>query len=322
MKATGCWCAAVVCVMAASAADSGTVRGPVSGYVLDARARSLRPVNGIPGGATLGAPLQLGFRLNLAAVSAEKDFAVVTEFRKAAVPVLVKALSSGSPVIVPLTGAIAATALDLSDGGGAAMVCSATDGKLQLITGLPDNPVVLPAVDVSGWNGGIVAGAVDPSGTQVLAAAGDGNIYLYSVQGQALSDAEWVGRVPGASAMAFAATGTGVVGSATSGDVMVIRGLGGVPTVSQAAGAADGIESVRALRPAGPEGICVVEGPSGKAGIIDVSAPAVHWLSPSGPASRCDRLNASVLALNQAGRDPLLLLDSSGVPGIFFVPAN
>jgi len=322
MKTIGCLLAAAIFVIGAAAADSGKVRGPVAGYILDARARSLRPVNGIPGGATLGPPLQLGFRLNLAAVSAEKDFAVVTEFRKAAAPVLVKALSSGSPVIVPLAGSIQATALDLSDGGNAVVVSSVAGGRLQLITGLPDSPVVLPAVDVSGWSGGIVAAAVDPSGMQVLAAAGDGSIYLYAVQGQALSDAQWVGRVPGAAALAFAATGTGVVGSATSGDVMVFRGLGGVPTVSRAAGAADGIESVRALRPAGPDGICVVEGPSGKAGIIDVSAPAVHWLSPSGPASRCDRVNASVLALNQAGRDPLLLLDSSGVPGVFFVPAN
>ena len=317
------WCfAATALVTAAAAADSGTLRGPVSGYVLDAHSRSLRPVNGIPGGATLGEPLRLGFRLNLAAVSPENDYAVVTAFRSAPAPVLVKGLSSGNPQIVHLEGAIAATALELSDGGASVLLSSSAEGKLQLIRGLPNQPEVLPAADVSSWDGGMVAANVDPAGTRVLAAAGDGSIFLLEVQGGSLGEPEWIGRVPGAAALSFIGTDSAAAGSATTGDVMLFRGLSGALTVSRVAGAGDGVQSAIALRAIGGQALCVADGSSGRAAMIDLATAAVHWVESPGQASRCDRLGRSVLVLNQAGRQPLLLLDASGPPEVFFVPVN
>jgi hypothetical protein len=316
------WVFAAALVTAAAAADSGTLRGPVSGYVLDARSRLLRPVNGIPGGATLGEPLRLGFRLNLAAVSAENDYAVVTAFRSAPAPVLLKGLSSGNPQVVRLDGAIGATALDLSDGGAAVLLTSAAEGKLQLIRGLPNQPEALPTADVSGWGGGMAAAAVDPTGTLVLAAAGDGSIFLYKVQGSSLGEPAWIGRVPGAAALSFAGADSAAVGSATTGDVVLFRGLDGALTVSRVAGAEDGVQSAIALRAIGGQELCVAEGSSGRAAMIDLATPAVHWLESPGQASRCGRLGRAVLVLNQAGREPLLLLDVSGPPKVFFVPVN
>ena len=313
--------AAAILATAASAADRGTVTGPVAGYVLDARSRSLRPVNGIPGGATLGDPLRLAFRLNLAAVSAENDYAVATAFRSGRTAMLLRGLSSGDPQIVPLDGAIEATALELSDGGSVVLLSSAVEGKLQLIRGLPNQPEALAAADVSDW-GGLAAAAVDPSGTLVTAAAVDGSIYVLRVRGTSLGEPEWIGRVPGAAAVSFIGTDGAAVASATTGDVMLFRGLGGALTVSRAAGAGDGIQSAIALRYAGGQELCVVEGSTGKAAMIDLASPAVRWLEPAGQASRCDRLSNSVLALNQAGREPLLLLDTSAAPQIFFVPVN
>ena len=82
----------------------------------------------------------------------------------------------------------------------------------------------------------------------MTAAAVDGSVYVLRVQGTSLGEPEWVGRVPGAAAVSFIGTDGAAVGSATTGDVMLFRGLGGALTVSRAAGAGDGIQSAIALR--------------------------------------------------------------------------
>jgi hypothetical protein len=308
---------------AAPAAETATMRGPIAGYVLDARSRTLRPVNGIPGGAALGAAVNLGFRVDRAAIFTAGDYAVVTGYRATPVPMLVKGLSSQQPAVSAIDGAIPATAMELSDDGTALVLTSAGDGKLQLVTGLPDRPQALPAVDVSGWSGGVTAAAIDATGSQVLAAAGDGSVYLLPVQGKSLGAPQWAGQVPGAAAVSFVGSGTAIVGSATSGALTLFRGLGNSLTVSSLADAAQAFQSVRAVRSAGAQRVCVADSASGKAAIVDIGSQEVRWLPTSASANRCDRLNGSVLALNQPGRDPLLLLDtSSDTSGIFFVPAN
>lgn len=52
------------------------VSGPVAGYVFDGAA--LRPINGVPGGATLGEALSLGVAASAAVVSPQLDSAIVT----------------------------------------------------------------------------------------------------------------------------------------------------------------------------------------------------------------------------------------------------
>ncbi len=315
--------AILLLVAAAQAAETAAMRGPVSGYVLDARSRSLRPVNGIPGGAALGAAVNLSFRVDQAAVSSDRDYAVVTGYRAAPVPMLVKGLSAQQPAVSAIDGAIPATAMELSDDGTALVLTSAAEGKLQVVVGLPDQPRALPAADVSGWPGGVTAAAIDATGSLVLAVSGDGSVYLLAVHGKSLGTPQWVGQAPGAIAVSFVGSGTAIVGSATSGALTLFRGLGGSLTVSSLADAAQAFQSVRAVRSAGAQRVCVADSASGKVAIVDIGTQEVRWLAASASANRCDRLNGSVLALNQPGREPLLLLDTSpDTSGIFFVPAN
>ena len=91
-------------------ADAG-VTGPVSGFVVDGRYRVLRPIEGIPGAARIGAPLDLPFPIDQAAVAASQDYALLTAANSDGRPVLVRALRSGAPQITPIDRAIAASAI-------------------------------------------------------------------------------------------------------------------------------------------------------------------------------------------------------------------
>jgi hypothetical protein len=318
-QARAALCAGLL-IVGALAADSYAVRGPVSGYVLDGRSRSLRPVNGIPGGAVLGEPLRLGFAIGLAAVSVEKDYALVIGTRHAAAALVLKGLASGHPLAVRLEGAIAPTAFDLSSMGNTALLWSTRSKELQVITGLPDQPQVFPPIDVSRWMDTIETATISRNGTTLLAASSDGGIYCFEAQERSLSEPKWVARVPGAHALAFLGTSLAVAGSSTSGDVFLFRDLGSTPQVFKIASSLDGIESVGALRAVGEKTVCLVDASTGKAGILDIDNPTMDWLAEG--ANRCDRLNASMMALNEPGTQPFLLLDLTDGAKVFFVPAQ
>src|SRR5262249_51869693 len=59
-------------------AQQGRVSGPTTGFVFDSGARSVRPVLGVPGGSTIGAPVDFGkdFVLAAAWVSPRPDYGI------------------------------------------------------------------------------------------------------------------------------------------------------------------------------------------------------------------------------------------------------
>src|ERR1017187_4560950 len=113
------------------------VAGPVAGYVFDGAA--LRPIAGVPGGATLGEALDLGLSASAAAVSPQLDSAIVTA-------------SDGSLHLFRLSGHSATEVswngvprgplrVGYSPSGRAAAICAA--GRAQVFSGLPNAPVLV-----------------------------------------------------------------------------------------------------------------------------------------------------------------------------------
>jgi len=111
------------------------ISGPIAGYVFDGAA--LRPIAGMPGGATLGGALDLGMAASAVSVSPQLDSAIVTAsdgslhlFR----------LSGHSATEVWWNGLPSAPArVVYSPSGVAAAVYAA--GRVQVFTGLPNAPV-------------------------------------------------------------------------------------------------------------------------------------------------------------------------------------
>jgi hypothetical protein len=295
-------------------ADNG-IGGPVSGYVVDGRFRAIRPINGIPGAAQLGAPLDLPFAIDLYAIATQQDYAIVTAAKRGGAPILVRGLRSGAPQQQPVANAIAASGIRLADSGSAGAFYS--DTQLQFVSGLPDAPAVSDPVDVSAA-GGVSGAAIDAAGHSVLLLGRDGSIYQ-AVRG---ADLKWVARVPGASSAAFLPSGDdAVVASADTGDVVLLSGLSGSLTVRTVAGAANGITSARSVRAISATQIALVDG-QGRLGAIDVETGSTEWIGLAGAADRIETLDRGLLVLNQAGPQPLLLLDISQGRAPYFVPPD
>jgi hypothetical protein len=293
------------------------LNGPVSGFVLDRGARSLRPVNGIPGSATQGAPLPLPFLVGLAAVSTRLDYALVTKAGGDGTPMLASGLKGGTPQIAAIDGAMPADGIVLSDSGDTAALYSNSAARLQFVTGLPGQPKAADPIDIGSVGGGIAVLALDAAGQNaLLAAAADGSIYWIAAR----STLTHIANVPGAGAAAFLANGKdAVVASRTTGDVLLFRDPGGSLTISTLTGARDGITSALAVRPINASEVAVVDG-GGRLAAVNVDSSTVAWVDLAGAADRLDTLADGLLVLNSAGTQPLLLLDISHGRTPYFVP--
>jgi len=296
-------------------ADASGIGGPVSGYVVDGRFRALRPINGIPGAARLGDPIDLPFAIGSAAVAASQDYAIVTRTNSDGAPVLLVGLRSGSPQILPVERAIVPSGILIAESGAAAVLYS--DTQLQFVTGLPAAPSAADAVGLDGVNG-VAAVALDAGGAAALVLSRDGNVYR-AARG---ATPVWVARVPGAVSASFLpGADDAVVASADSGDVVLLHGLSGSLTIRTVAGAANGLTSARSVRAINSGELAVVDG-QGRLGVVTTETGSIEWVALAGAAERIDTLGRGLLILNQAGSRPLLLLDLNQGHAPYFVPPD
>jgi len=308
----------LLAICAASAvwgADTAGIGGPVSGYVVDGRFRALRPINGIPGAARLGDPIDLPFAIGNAAIATSQDYAIVTRGNGDGRPSLVVGLRSGAPQLRPVDRAIVPSGMLIGDSGAVAILYS--DTQLQFVSGLPAAPDASDPVGLDGVNG-VAAAALDATGANALLVSRDGNIYR-AARG---ASPVWVARVPGAVSASFVpGSDDAAVASADSGDVVLLHGLSGSLTIRTVAGAANGLTSARSVRAINGSELAVVDG-QGRLGVVAVETGSVEWVGLAGAADRIETLARGLLVLNQAGSRPLLLLDLNQGHAPYFVPPD
>lgn len=311
-------CAAAPLLLAPlPAAPANGIGGPVSGFVVDGRSRHLRPINGLPGSATLGAPVQLPFAAGLAVVATGKDYAIVTDAHGTGEPFLARGLASGTPTVAPISGAIAVTQALLADSGTAAALYSQAAGRLQFLSGLPDQPQAGDPLDLGPMNSTVAAMALDSAGRTALLVAADGGIYWANAQGL-----HFIVSAPGTSSVSFLPNGQdAVVGNRQTGDVLLIRGFSGSAAVSTLAGAGNGITSALAVRGLNDHEAGVVNA-DGRLAVVNLDNSAVSWVDLAGKADRFEAVDSDLLVLNHPGTDPLLLLDLTQGRSTYFVPPD
>ncbi len=116
---------------------SGQISGPLLGYVK--RGPALRPVLGVPGAAYFGAAVDLG-GLELAAISAQKGYAIALTPDHTEARLIPLSIGSVIPVTILGNAPTAITAVRLSPGGSAAALVR--DDVIDVVIGLPSQPVV------------------------------------------------------------------------------------------------------------------------------------------------------------------------------------
>jgi hypothetical protein len=303
---------------AAAGQLSLNLNGPVSGYVFDADSAILRPLLGIPGSSMMGKPVEFGFKLSqvltlgarfvVASTSAYPDLVVLD-------------MATKPPAVTPISGVSAAglaLAVASLDGTSAAFY-EAGAQRAWIVTGLPKQPAVSHAVDLSS------AGAV-----MQMAIRNDGRVLVFSASDRGVQTLySWnespglrpVSAVVSVSAIAMTQNGGAIVADSGTDEVFAVWDAGGAAIRQFLVGAADGAVA--------PVGVGVSAG--GRIHIANAGSATTITLDPSGrfltsQACECEvsglyALSDSVFRLTRALDRTIFLLDASSADNqILFVP--
>jgi hypothetical protein len=157
------------------------IRAPVLGYLFNRDLGQLQAVRGLPGAASLSAPIDLGMTASLAVVSPRQDFALSVKADSG--EVVVTNLEFGLPSSHSLSGALAGVEqIIFGPTGTSAALFNPAEHRLQVFHGLPYRPVESFQADLSNLPGAVTAIAVnDDAGVVVLGVAEGETGNLYAV---------------------------------------------------------------------------------------------------------------------------------------------
>ena len=325
-----------VCLSPAAAAQTGAIRGPVSGVVFDGAARALRPVIGVPGAAYLGAPLAAGV-----------DFASVAPDGRRALAVsrgtvyYVRGLDTGVPRWRILEQRASADRAAWSPDSGTVAVWSAESGRLRLWRGLGDGTAAAlyretrgsrfrtlgrgapgaPRLEELGAVDGVLSAlAVDGRGGVFCAVPG--GVYRAGAGGPA----SLIVRVEDPVALAVSDSAL-FVADRRSGEILEIREAeGGGPDVRLFAGPGRGIDDPAALAVVdGGRTLVVAEARTERLKFFDTATGAqTGEIEAAVRPTRLLPLGERLLLLNdrRKANDTLYVLDRAGPPAVYFIPAG
>jgi DNA-binding beta-propeller fold protein YncE len=300
-----------------ASAQTGSFTGPTTGYVFDGGTHALRPVLGIPGASTLGAPIDAaGYSLTAAYVAPRLDsfFGIAADGSTHWFAII-----SGAVTEKTVAGTLGAPERVVFSPSGTAAALYA-NGQAQIVTGLPSSPTVAGSIalnETSPRHGRRLAPAmaVSDDGAYVLAAL-NGSVQLAARNGvvrpviQTGADAVFAFAAGGHDA-AVAARGTGAVlirdvpGAATQ---QILAGDG--PSFNVPVGIAFSADGQRMFVASASEQSVATFDLAGNRADISCSCSPTE-LTPMGGSFR----------LNELSGDPLWLLDGGASPRVVFVPA-
>ncbi len=297
-----------VALAGVAAAQAGTaLSGPTMGLVFDASQSALRPIRGIPGAASLGDAVNLGFRLASATVSPRQDAALAVRADDSSV-VLVRA-SGAEFSFASVPGARPAPALVVFNSAGtAAALYNADSGRVQILTGLLDTATVQSDVDISALAGPVAALAVDDAGASFLLAAGaPETVSLYRVAMDAAP--QFLASFRSVAALRLSGTGgDALLADSAAGAVYAIRDSG----IEMIASGPDGLGAPIAIE-ADSAGHVFVADQAGNVTIVDRGRGSIVSL-PCGcaPAGLFRLSGAATFRLTEPSDAPMWVLDASG----------
>jgi len=309
-------CIIVVLLAAlALAAQEARLTGPVSGFVVDSQSGSIRPILGVPGASYLGDALLAGL-----------DWASVAPDGKAALAVkgeslyLIRGLDELAPSSTAVGGAIdrpdlAAWSRDAS----VAVLYSSAGRRLQVIAAPAGEPVARAPVELPELQGRVTALALDCSGEHVLVGVESDGVHLLSPG----TPPALLAPLKGPVALTLAhGERTLFVADRASRQVFEIRDFAAAPKLLVVADASDPV----GLGLSRDEmSLFVASGSERSLDIYDLSTRSLAArIALDAEPSRLNLLSASALYLLNSvqGGDPLLVLDASREPGVFFVPVG
>jgi len=280
----------------------------VLGYAYDADSHAVRAVRGIPGAALLSDPLDAGFEPSSAAVSPSGEYALAVA-------------ASGDVWLVRWKPDLAAAAVNgampapdsivFSPAGAAAILYDSRSGRAQLVTGVPDAPVVRelpPAASAAiAVSDSAMAALATPEGVQLIAP--DQTIYSLPLPA---TPAVLTFDRGGSQLLAVAPTGELYVASRPEAGLDVLR----IP--SDPAGT---LQPVAAQFSAGASAVIVATS-TGAVVVVDAQTGAMQAVDcHCGPTLLQPFGRAGLYRLTDISSRPIMLIDTApDTPRLWFVP--
>ena len=286
-----------------TAAAWGQVGGPTPGYVFDSAARELRPMRGTPGSAHLGSALLK--EADAALASGDGTMAAAARFGMIEV---IRGFDSASPVRVMLAQEPGEVLFAWS-GRDLAAVFTASR-KVMLWRGLDAGADQITNLDISDLEGSVRSVLLDGENLLLLA---KGGLYLAARGGT-----RRIAEFQDPSAMLVAAS-----------DVFVAdRGAGQVTRIRDYAGAAETGKFADVGAPVGLQmsrrGLLVASAETRTVDAFDAATmERLGSVELDFTPTRMTGLGDTLALLNNGSEtEPLYVLDSSGSPRVYFVPAG
>jgi hypothetical protein len=301
---------------AAASAQQGAIDGPVSGFVFDSNARSLRMIRGIPGAALIGGPVDFKQDLTRAWVAPGLDSALVVTADGAA---RAFRLDGAKAAEIAAAGLVAPERVVYSPSGTAMALVTA--GSVRIYSGLPGAPTVTGTVALPA-DRTVAAGPrakLQRPGGGPIAVSDDGRYLLYG-NGPVVELMDANGNTRTLTEASAAAIPT----FAPRGHDAAVTDKESVALFQDVAGAATvrrlpGISGARAATFSPDGNRLFVAGASLVS--LDVAGNERAELSCDCRVSGLTRMG-SVYRLTELGNGPLWLLDAAAEPRVVFVPAD
>ncbi len=301
-----------LCLPVVGVGQSAIWTPPTLGYLFDGAAKSIRPLSGIPGAASVEAGLAVPNKLERASISPNRKFALAET--KDGEHLLLVTWSGNSAVVSALDGAPpSAEQIAFGASGSTAAVWNRDAGKIQVWKGLPDQPSLYKEIEASGLS----ALAVSDDGDAV-AAANDGGLFLAGA-GKALAAGNFSGLafLPGTHDLAAA--------EQSLDQVLMIRKVDSDTDTVQLAGNQDGVSQPIAVAFSADARKLIVANLRGRLVLsIDLESRAVTATPCDCEAEGLYRAQGNaVFRLTNGSQDSIALFDGdSGEPRVLSVPAG
>ena len=296
------------------AQPQGTLNGPVAGYVFDKAARALRPVLGLPGASLLGSPIRWRYRVDQAFVAPKLDSAVGVTSEGAFRLFRMRDGLATEMAVDGLAPAGSSYRVAYSPSGGS--VALYTGNRVQLVSGLPDAPVVGGSIDLTG--------AGTPS---ALAVSDDASTLLVSVNNsirffESYADmGKLMDTAPGALVAFAAASHDAAVADAGAGVVLFHDLVGAGASQVIAPPDENGAASSALAFSADGKALFLANAAAQAVTHLDLSAGSRNRIACGCSPTTLARMG-DVFRLTELSGDPLWLLDApESTPRIVFVPA-
>ncbi len=289
---------------------------PMLGFAYDPGAAAIRPIQGVPGAALLGDPVAIGFPAALAAVAPLQSVALTVSGEDGLVR-LVHLQARANAIEAKVNAAVVAGAMaspDLivfSPSGSAALLYSAAAARVQVVTGLPEQPAIsdLPFEATPG------ALAVADDGAAALLPGGGGAQIWFADGGAAPSPLPF-----SPAAAAFRRGMHDALAVTASGDLYLFQAGATQWTQIHAGDAAT--RSPAGVQFSADGTLAYVAGASGGISVVNLSTGESNTVMCNCAPTSLDALMAgSVYRLTSASSSLLWVLDASQAPPrLRFVP--